>query len=520
METEDHKITYPLLPQTPEDIESLPLNTSTAQNIHLDPVSSASSNDLALNRSTINDLDPQDTSVVGPLKLKGALKIILVNTIPMIVMYLIQFSIKNLAIHLLKSENNDQLTNAVGLANTLLNVITIALFVSFNTGLMACCAQAFGAKNYQLLGLYLHRSFIINLIVLIPGCCALYWADDIAMLMGFDAVTASYVQQITSYCIIGIFSFMIYETLACYLNACDIFVAPAVVLMICAVVYWVLSVLLITKYNMQLSGFIISFNIMQTLAAILIFLYIKIKNPVPGSFFWFTRSSFQGIWKLFKYEFFVGSMVFMEWICFEIIYLFSGKLSIVQINAFTVAMTNQEIWYSIPLSFGETVLTFVGNSIGEGNVKKAKNFLKAGLIWNIITLSIIEVYYFIMLKPSIEFYTEDAETVEDAMKIMRIYQVIFLPDFVQVILSSGLRAVGKEKTGSVMFILCYYCVGIPLSYILCFVVDLKVYGLLCGPLASVLILNIWLVIVFWRLDWDKQVERVTNRIDADDKELP
>jgi len=447
---------------------------------------------------------------------KEALKILILNSLPLIMIYFILFSIRNLSLHLIKEKNDERLSTAVGLANTILNVVGLSIFISLNTGLTSCSAQAFGAKNYQLVGFYLHRGFIINLICLIPGFSVLYFCDKIAFLLGFDEQTSLYTQQITSYCIPGIFFLMIYHTLSAYLNGCDIFVAPAIALVVSAIMFWTSSYYLFVVAKLDILGIALSFNTMQFVAAALLFFYIKYSNPVPGSFFWLKRQSFQDLWQLFKYEFFVGSMIFLKAISSEIIYLFAGNLTLVEVSSLTIVYTNLQSWSAMPISIADIVLTFMGNAMGEGNIQKAKQFLKAGAISSVVVAVFVQLYYLAYARQTASFYINNEEIVSECVKIFGVYLLYYPADFLQQILSSGLRAIGLEKYGSVMFVVVFYVIAIPLSYFICFIMGIGVMGLVIGPMVSSCILCIWLLVAFARIDWKAQIRDIQNRLRKDD----
>jgi len=114
---------------------------------------------IALHKELSSPLAPSENQTYP---FKEALKTVILNSLPLIMIYFILFSIRNLSLHLIKEKNDERLSTAVGLANTILNVVGLSIFISLNTGLTSCSAQAFGARNFQLVGFYLHRGFIIN----------------------------------------------------------------------------------------------------------------------------------------------------------------------------------------------------------------------------------------------------------------------------------------------------------------------------------------------------------------------
>ena len=106
---------------------------------------------------------------------------------------------------------------------------------------------------------------------------------------------------------------MLFNTVSSYLYSCDIFLPSAIVTISSSVVFAIVAYFLLTKTNMDVGAIAISYNGMYTLNAILIFVYIKMKDPIPSSFFWFKSQSFREIWTLFTHEILVGSMIFLEW---------------------------------------------------------------------------------------------------------------------------------------------------------------------------------------------------------------
>ena len=451
--------------------------------------------------------------------LKESLKVLIWNIVPLIITYLSTYSVRLVLFYYIKDKNNAYLTSAFGAGNTLMGLVGVAVFVSLNAGLISRSAQAFGAKNYQLVGFYLHRALIINIIVLVPFCCILYRSDAIFVRLGFEAPIARIIQQLTSYCIPGIFTLMIFNTLSSYLYSCNIFLPSAIVTVSSSVIFAVVAYFLLTKTNMDTGAIAISYNGMYTLNAVLIFLYIKIKDPVPDSFFWFKSQSFKEIWTLFKYEIFVGSMIYLEWIAQEINYLFAGSLSLPEITGMTIASANCQMLYAIPVVLAESVLVFVGNSMGEGDVNKAQNFMKAGLLLNLAACVCVESFYIILSKEIAEFYTLDVNAVKMTVNIFLTYLVIFPADFIQIILSSGIRAIGKEKLGFIMFLVCYYLISIPLSYILCFYAKLQVMGLVYGGMIATYCLLFWLIFSYFRIDWEEQKVIVMERIKKDQRAI-
>jgi len=446
---------------------------------------------------------------------RETLKVLALNTIPPILIYLCIFSIKNVTLYFLKKQNNNHLVDSFGVACSFLQVIGTTVYIALCIGLTSCSAQAFGNRKFELFGIYLHRGLIVNLIVLIPCGVLLYFAGNICDLFGFHPEIAKTVGDIIFPCLIGVFFGMLYSTQNAYLNAAEIFVPSAIALGIGAICFWFVSYLVFEVYHMGLSAIPISFNTFHIVSSIVLFAYIKIYDPVPGTFFWFKKASFQELWTLFKYEFYVGSMIFLEWICVEINYLMSGSLPIVQVTAITIGTINYSNWYAVPISLADTVLAFMGNSLGERDLKKAKNFLKSGLCFAGGFILIVVSFYSFFAKEAASFYTNDPEVIKKTVDLLRLYILLYPGDCLQIVLSSGLRALGKEKLGSIMFVVCFYMLGIPLSYILGFPAGWGIMGITAGYIIGLYVMLVWMLFVYWKLDWNVQLKEVIERIHQD-----
>lgn len=63
---------------------------------------------------------------------------------------------------------------ALGLGNLVISLTLNSLGISFNGSLSTLVSQAFGQKEYKLIGLYLNRNLILNVILCLPITLYLY----------------------------------------------------------------------------------------------------------------------------------------------------------------------------------------------------------------------------------------------------------------------------------------------------------------------------------------------------------
>ena len=251
-----------------------------------------------------------------------------------------------------------------------------------NTGLLTKSYEAFSIDDYELVGLNLHRALLTNTMILIPSFIVLYFSDNICLLLGFDIEVATYAQYMLIRCLPGIFCLMIYTTITSYLNSCNFSTAPRVIQVIALAVFWITMYMSSERLGLGLAGVAISFNMMYISAVIMMITYVKFRDPIPMTFFWFRRESFQGIFEFLNHNLTAGSMVFIEWIALEVFYLFSVGLNQEEMAAFTIAYSNLSIILIIPMALSDTVLTFVSDAIHDKDAPRAQKFFRAGLLMN------------------------------------------------------------------------------------------------------------------------------------------
>jgi len=440
------------------------------------------------------------------------LKMICASSLPIFFVYFTTLARDNIALHFLKDYDDNRLLNAVGIGTTYIDVFAASMFISLNIGLTSKTSKVFAVQNFRLVGIYSHKSLIINTFVLIPGCLLAYFSDKVCIAIGYDYQTSLYVQEYLSSCIFGLCAFMIFNTQVATLYACQRFYVPALIEILGAVFYWILAYILIGRNGMTIKGVSICFNAMYAFTAVCILLYQKLWDPVPGSFFWFTRRSFRGLWSHFKTVVLIGATVFLEWIADEIVYMFGGVLPVNELTALTIANNNLFILESIPLSLMDTLLSYIGSAMGENNPKKAKRFLVGGLFISTIGLIIIEAIFLTLPDYITQFYTNDPSTMALASKILRITVLGYISDFSKNILMAGLTAIGKEKIASKITLVFYYFFEIPISYCLCFFAKLDATGLALGQAITPYLILISLLIVYSQLDWKQQASFVSEEI--------
>lgn len=75
-----------------------------------------------------------------------------------------------------------------------MNLLPYALMIGINTALETFVSQAYGRKNLQECGLYLHRAMFLITCLFVPIAISFFWVGDFLCFVGIDELTAGYAQ--------------------------------------------------------------------------------------------------------------------------------------------------------------------------------------------------------------------------------------------------------------------------------------------------------------------------------------
>lgn len=148
-------------------------------------------------------------------------------------------------------------------------------------GLETLCGQAFGAEQYQKLGIYTYTSIISLTLVCFPISVLWIFTDKLLILIGQDHSISVVAQKYSIYLIPNLFCYAILQSLIRYLQTQSL-ILP----MLCNIntlatlcfhipLCWVF----VFKLKLEVVGAALSINISYWINAILLELYVKFSPP-------------------------------------------------------------------------------------------------------------------------------------------------------------------------------------------------------------------------------------------------
>ncbi|CAG8618095.1 5233_t:CDS:2, partial [Scutellospora calospora] len=286
----------------------------------------------------------------------------------------------------------------VFLAYLLQNAIQLIISYGVATALDTLCSQAYTSGKVQMVGIYLQRAIIINLIGLIPIACIWWEAEQIFVLIGQDPKVSAQAALFLRYLLIGAPAFVMFENLKRYLQAQGIMKAGTYVLIICCPIDICLNFMLVwyKPLSLGLIGAPIATSTIYWLMFLFLVIYTKFIDGYKAWGGW-SCAAFYG-WK--QYFVYAGPGVLMvcaEWWAFEFGSLISGYISENSLASQGILVTSINILYQLPFGVSISASNRIGNLLGAGLAERAKMATKLSMQLAII-VALFNTFLLIILR--------------------------------------------------------------------------------------------------------------------------
>ncbi|KAH8491438.1 hypothetical protein H0E87_023534 [Populus deltoides] len=340
------------------------------------------------------------------------------------------------------------------------------------SALETLCGQAFGAKQYHMLGVYLQRSWIVLILSAMLLLPLFFFTSSLLKALGQEDYIAEVSGNISLWLIPVMFSFIPSFTCQMFLQAQSKNMIIAYLAALTLAIHVFLSWLLTVKYKFGIPG-----AMMSTILAYWI--------PNIGQLMFVTCGGCRETWKGFS------TLAFQDlW-------------PVIKLSLSSGVMLCLELWYN-------TVLVLL-----TGNMKNAEVAIDALSIclningWEMM----ISLGFLAAARGNLAYiFTTSHEVASAVANLSPLLAFSILLNSVQPVLSGVAVGAGWQSIVAYINIACYYLVGIPIGVVLGYVMDMQVKGVWIGMLIGTFIQTVVLLIVTYRTDWEKQVIVAHNQI--------
>ncbi|CAF1716885.1 unnamed protein product [Brassica oleracea var. botrytis] len=404
---------------------------------------------------------------------------------------------------------------AISIVNNVIIGFNLGLLLGMASALETLCGQAFGAKKYHMLGVYMQRSWIVlffccllllpTYLFTTPVLKFLGQPDDIAELSGVVSLWA--IPLHLSFAL----SFPLQRFLQCQVKNHVTAYSAAVSLVVHFLVCW----LFVNGLKLGVVGTMATISISWWVNVSITLAY-SVCGGCPLTWTGLSSEAFTGLWEFLKLSASSGVMLCLENWYYRILIIVTGNLQNAQIavDSLSICMAINGWEMMIPLAFFAGTGVRVANELGAGNGKGAR----FATIVSVIQSLIIGLFFGVIIMlfhNQIAWIFSSSEAVLVAVnKLSILLAFTVLLNSIQPVLSVGV-AVGSGWQSYVAYINlgCYYCIGLPFGFLMGWVFKFGVMGIWAGMIfGGTAVQTLILCLITLRCDWEKEAQKANARV--------
>ncbi|KAK7290707.1 hypothetical protein RIF29_05310 [Crotalaria pallida] len=402
---------------------------------------------------------------------------------------------------------------AFALVFTVLVRFVNGILLGMASALATLCGQAYGAREYGMMGVYLQRSWIVLLstaIILLP---LFIFTSPILTLLGQDKSIAKEAGFISLWSIPVMFAFVVSYTCQTFLQSQSKNIIISYLAALAIIIHVFLSWLLTIKYKFGIVGAMTSTILGYWIPNIGQLIFVTC-GWCSETWHGFTFLAFKDLWPVVKLSISSGIMLCLELWYNTILVLLTGgmKNAEIEIDALSICL-NINAW-EIMIAFGFMAASSVrvANELGKGSAKAAKFSIVVTVLTS-FTIGFLLFLFFLFFRERLAYiFTSNKDVANAVGDLSPLLSISILLNSVQPVLSGVAVGAGWQNVVAYVNIGCYYVIGIPVGIVLAHVINLQVKGIWIGMLIGTLIQTIVLAIITYKTNWEEQVVKARNSI--------
>lgn len=394
---------------------------------------------------------------------------------------------------------------SISIALTVISGFCFGFLLGMASAMETLCGQAFGAKKYRMLGIYLQRSWIVLFLCSIILLPVYFFATPILLLIGQAPDIAKQSGQLSIWFIPLHFSYVLLLPQQRFLQCQQRNLVNAAISAAALVLHVFISWLFMQKFRLGLVAAALTLNFSWWIVVIGQLGYI-VFGGCPITWNGFSMEAFSDIWEFVKLSVASGVMLCLENWYYKVLILMGGYLKDAKtaVDALSVCQNINTWEFMIPLAFFAGTGVRVANELGAGNGKGAK----FATIVSVGTSTLIGIFFCSLIlifhnKYGLLF-TSSENVLEAVDRLSSFLAVTILLNSIQPILSGVAVGSGWQATVAYVNIGSYYLIGVPFGILLGWTFHLEVLGLWAGMIGGTAIQTLILAFLTYKCNWENE----------------
>jgi MATE family multidrug resistance protein len=204
------------------------------------------------------------------------------------------------------------------------------------------------------------------------------------------------------------------------------------------------------------------------------------------------------LWRLLALGLPAASQVGAEVGVFALATALSGMLDPISSASHQIALNLAGVAFMVPLGLGSAGAVRVGHAVGAGDRARAAAAGWTAILLAICFMVVAAAAFVVVPRQLIGLFSVDPAVLSVGTSLLFLAAVFQLFDGIQGVITGTLRGIGDTRTPMVVNLVAHWLFGLPVGYVLCFVIGWGVYGLWVGLslgliVTGVILLWVWTV---------------------------
>ncbi|KAL0286222.1 UNVERIFIED_CONTAM: protein DETOXIFICATION 40 [Sesamum angustifolium] len=442
------------------------------------------------------------------------LKLLFKLAAPAVMMYLINNAM-SMSTRIFSGHLGNLEFAAACLGNQGIQLFAYGLLLGMGSAVETLCGQAYGARRYEMLGVYLQRATVVLMMFSLPIVLVYVLSRPLLLFIGESKEVATLASVFVYGLIPQVFAYTVNFPIQKFLQAQSIVAPSALISLATLGVHLLVSWIAVYRVGLGLLGASLVLSLSWWIIVTAQFVYIVASRKCKDTWTGFKWEALSGLWEFVKLSIGSAVMLCLETWYFQVLVLIAGLLENPELalDALSVCMSVNGLLFMVSIGFNAAASVRVGNEIGAGHPKSAAFSVMMVNLVSFVVAAVVSGIVFSQ-RHVISYIFTGGETVAKAVAdLCPFLAVTLLLNGVQPVLSGVAVGCGWQSFVAYVNIGCYYVVGIPIGCLLGFKFNLGVKGIWSGMIGGTMMQTLILLWVTFRTDWNKEVEKARKRLD-------
>ena len=400
-----------------------------------------------------------------------------------------------------RTYKDPDMINAIGISNLYINVTTVIVIVGITGALDTIASNAYGAKNYKLMGIYFDRCRYIG--SFFWGMTALFHFLFARNILGYFKVKEKVIELTLEYLSISVFSVLINLNFLInqkHFTLIDKSKMNFYISIFSLIIQTITGYLLVVIFKFGVRGSALSYFFAASFNSLISTIILKKMDLPEGSLVFFTKDGLKD-WKNYLCIAIPGILVSGgDWMGYEFQSIFAMRISDLDYSSHVILINLENLCYPYTVAITSAISMKSGEKLMKLKPEQLKTYLLMSYIFSfimlIIVISLLLIfgdYYFYYISPNEEIYLK-------CSKIKYVLNYFFFADNAYYFYLGTLKGLGYIRNTTIVTFVMFFGIGPFFIYILAFRNKMGVKGI--WESTSIALTMGYILFIYWVFSFD------------------